>query len=91
MFFFDTDTVTYLSWTMAFEPVALSRSMLLYSFLYSLRPSFLMPISIWFSKSRRLSLLVFIVIFVVAPLSKAFRSSEYSRNIISLSDLDATA
>lgn len=43
------------------------------------------------SKSALLSLRLLIVIFVVAPLSRAFSNSEYSRNIASLSSRLATA
>lgn len=44
-----------------------------------------------FSKSRRLSLRLLMVILVVAPLSKLLSNSEYSRNISSLSSREATA
>ena len=83
--------VTYLSCTMEFAPVALSSSILLYSLRYLSRPSSAIGIRMVCSKSTLLSLRLLIVIFVVAPLSRALRSSEYSRNIASLSSLLATA
>lgn len=49
------------------------------------------PMRMVFSKSKRFRRRLLIVIFVVAPLSKELSSSEYSRNIASLSSRLATA
>ena len=84
MFFLLTDTVTYLSCTMEFAPVAFSRSILLYSLRYLSRPSSAIGMSIVCSKSALFKRRLLIVIFVVAPLSSELSSSEYSRNIASL-------
>ena len=90
MSFLATVMVIYFSCVMPFAPVALSRSISLYSLRYSSSPSCFMGIRMDSSKSDLFSLWLLMVIFVVAPLSKLFRSSEYVRNMLSLSSRLAT-
>ncbi len=91
MLFLSTDIVTNFSCTIPFEAVALSSSILLYSFLNLSSSSFSIGNSIVSSKSILFNLLLIIVILVVAPVSNEFNNSEYSKNIASLSSLLATA
>ena len=67
---FKQDTVTYFSCTMLLELVALSKSILLYSFRYKSSPSSCIGIRIAFSKSTLFKRRLLIVIFVV-PVRKS--------------------